>query len=158
MSNFPIVNSANGNAQPANGVMALLGPVSKFADDFEDAFVFGKSGQLKVDQEHMDKMEAFVNNPAYRFFVTFGTHVVLPPLKFESQSFRGPLVVVMRNKMLATKYYGVCFTAYKSFCESVDRNMAADLLPPPPPPAAPAAFAMASPSFAAGTATPVLGF
>ena len=67
MSNFPIVNAAvvnpvNANAQQqaVNGVMAALGSAAKFADDFEDAFVFGKSGSLKVDQEHMDKMEAFV--------------------------------------------------------------------------------------------------
>ena len=36
----------------------------------------------------------------------------------------------MRNKVLAAQYYGVCYTAYKKFCDTANRRMAAGLLPP----------------------------
>ena len=128
------VNNEQPDGAQGAGTMlvALAGSnptIAKFGDAFEGAFVFGKQGSLKVDAKHKDLMMKFVNDPMFRFVIALIGAPDMPDLTFEDQGY-ADVVTMMRNKVKAARYYGVCYSAYLKFCQVAHRHIAAGLLPP----------------------------
>ena len=101
-----------------------------FVDEYEDAFQMTRNGTLKCDKASLIRMATFCNNPTKRFLCELVVAVPLDVVIFEDPGYQGDIGTTNRNKALALKLYGVWSVFYQRLCQTANRQMSADLLPP----------------------------